>query len=401
MRLLWLAVLSTLLLVACGGGGGSSHQASATEPVVQVTPPTSGNVDDEDQSEEEQTGDTTEGQPPAEGEIALVRDIATEYFRVTNAGFHRASIDETHDEWFYPGPEDRNPAGRFVLVPNSAVAGDFNGDGYEDFAIIWAIFPHTLPRETFVGPSIFINDKKGGFERENSNVDGSTPLRHMLYRSIAADFNGDGNDDLLMGSMGLVFQIPEGQRYEWEPLGYMLSNDDGMLEDASHLIEGQENGEPPENYNFAHDLAVGDFDGDGDLDFYTGKALFFNRGDGSFENRSELLPQDARKADFAMSSVGADFDNDGTDDLVVAWADPHAERYLFLSNGRGISESEATRLPDGTFGVDNTKSNFISAGDINNDGLIDIIIAETRREPYYVGRHIQILVNRGDGNFAD
>jgi len=101
-----------------------------------------------------------------------------------------------------------------------------------------------------------------------------------------------------------------------------------------------------------------------------------------------------------MSSATGDFDGDGIKDLVVAYAEG-SPRFMFLSNGSGISSARTVTLPDGTFGRMNTKSNYISTADINRDGRIDILIAETRALPYYVGRRIQILINQGNGVFAD
>ena len=48
------------------------------------------------------------------------------------------------------------------------VVGDFNGDGYEDFAVAWALFPHTLePDQKVNAPiNIFINNGEGRFEED-------------------------------------------------------------------------------------------------------------------------------------------------------------------------------------------------------------------------------------------
>ena len=43
-------------------------------------------------------------------------------------------------------------------------------------------------------------------------------------------------------------------------------------------------------------------------------------------------------------------------------------------------------------------SNF---GDLDGDGDIDLIIGNTRENPYYDGRKVSILLNDGAGNFSD
>ncbi len=103
-----------------------------------------------------------------------------------------------------------------------------------------------------------------------------------------------------------------------------------------------------------------------------------------------------------MSSLIADFDDDGIGDLVVGRSDPNSEVWLYLSNG----ESDLVRrsidfLPEGRFGMENTKHNHMAASDLDGDGDRDIVIGQTRADPYYQGRELQILINDGEGNFTD
>ena len=43
----------------------------------------------------------------------------------------------------------------------------------------------------------------------------------------------------------------------------------------------------------------------------------------------------------------------------------------------------------------------MDASDLDGDGDQDIVIGQTRAQPYYEGRELQILMNDGDGNFID
>ena len=91
---------------------------------------------------------------------------------------------------------------------------------------------------------------------------------HMAYRTKIADFNGDGLDDIISSSMGVIQRLPGQDPYtRWERIPLLLSLGDGRFYDASSNIEGQEdNISPPEGHSFGHELSIGDVDGDGDID---------------------------------------------------------------------------------------------------------------------------------------
>ncbi|MEY4849965.1 MAG: hypothetical protein RLZZ331_969, partial [Pseudomonadota bacterium] len=235
------------------------------------------------------------------------------------------------------------------------VTGDFNGDGLEDLAVIWVAFPHTVFREAPVYPQIFLNRGDGTLGPANEIISGPLPNRHMNYRTHAADFNGDGRDDLVIASMAQGAQKnPVANADLREPITLLLSTPSGKMVDASRNIQGQEQGGVPEGYSFGHDMSVGDLDGDGDIDFYTNKVLMLNDGKGFFTLASGRMPEEARSFSYVMSSGMGDLDGDGIDDLVVAYAEGYG-RYAFLSNGKGVEGARVIRLPEGPYGLENTK----------------------------------------------
>lgn len=108
-----------------------------------------------------------------------------------------------------------------------------------------------------------------------------------------------------------------------------------------------------------------------------------------------------------MSSAIGDLDNDGIGDLVVGIADGQTgadirSGWIFLSDNSGsLASGRQVPLAVGNYGLANTKHNSMTLADINDDGRLDILIGQTRAEPYYSGRSVQLLVNRGNGEFVD
>ncbi len=67
---------------------------------------------------------------------------------------------------------------------------------------------------------------------------------------------------------------------------------------------------------------------------------------------------------------------------------------LFIS----VSLFSQNKLAYRLFDIKGKKVSYI---DFNNDGLLDIVLASTKHDPYYDGRMIQFFVNNGDGTFGD
>ena len=333
----------------------------------------------------------------------------TKDYAVFNFGFDSIQTNEPYTQILcYPKPTDCSDRdGLFTSDMHNSQTGDFNGDGWEDLVVSWAVFPHTLLSEkTDSTVQIYLNDGTGRLFKDNTIYeDGAPPSRHMSYRIVVADFNNDGIDDIFSGSMILLERIPGGGYIkEHEPHVLLLSNPSGSMTDASNLIENRFE-------NFAHDASAGDINQDGYIDIFSGRQLFLNHGGKAFGDISNTLPDEWRhnwqKYSYLMSSLVDDFNSDGFDDVIAFWADnessqdaPHAE--ILLSNGTDkIGDWKVKTLPEGFFGRGSTKFNYAVASDIDYDGDLDIALATTRANPYYVGRHIQLLINDGQGNFID
>ncbi len=180
--------------------------------------------------------------------------------RPSNDFWHqdRSGIPETAEEWDYFGE---------VLA-----VGDFDSDGHDDLAI-------GVPLENVGSPEI-INagcvhvmygsptglDATGNdfFHQDSADIGSLAEEGDGFGESLAAgDFNGDGHDDLAIGSpsedwnqdnTGIVQVV-------WGSSSGLFGPDELWREDLLDEFGGDEEGD-----KFGWALAAGDFDGDGDDD---------------------------------------------------------------------------------------------------------------------------------------
>jgi FG-GAP-like repeat len=141
------------------------------------------------------------------------------------------------------------------------------------------------------------------------------------------------------------------------------------------------------------DVRAADLDGDGDLDIvlaneFQSNTILLNNGNGVFTNgTSGNLPQPVRDSeDVAI----ADFDNDGDLDLVFCSEDDVTLGFtnvheFYLNNGTGDFNTAAFQLPD-------SEANAVIGADINNDSLPDLLFGNNGFN--------SVLINNGDGSFT-
>jgi len=155
-----------------------------------------------------------------------------------------------------------------------------------------------------------------------------------------------------------------------------------------------------------HDLALGDLDGDGDLDIFFGNStgvantVWLNQGgqqggaEGVFANSGQLLGNSHTRG----VALG-DLDGDGDLDAFVANRNAQANR-VWINQG-GVQGGTGGQFVDSDQLLGSSTSYDVELGDLDGDGDLDAFVANqefvtaTTREPNIV------WVNDGSGTFSD
>lgn len=151
-------------------------------------------------------------------------------------------------------------------------------------------------------------------------------------------------------------------------------------------------------------IAAADFDDDGDVDLFVPNAagfpnqLYRNVGNGSFEEIAAQAGLDNVLR--ARAAVWFDYDGDQRLDLLVAgdcWGDCQMQQRLWLyrqvADAQFVDTTAAAGL-DVFLAAQEAHQGGIAAGDINNDGYLDVVLG------IWAGDAI-VLLNNTDGTFTD
>jgi hypothetical protein len=204
----------------------------------------------------------------------------------------------------------------------------------------------------------------------------SNPLGTVTNSTLAAivvgDFNGDGIPDLAVACGGTNAEQDNGT------VTVLLGNGKGAFQATA---ENPPTGVDPQA------LAVGDFNGDGNLDLAVANAggtvtVLLGNGDGTFKASTVNLP--TLSSPWAI--VVGDFNGDGIPDLAVANIGNDSIAVL-LGNGDGTFTATAVNPSTGG------GSTGIAVADFNGDGIQDLAVVNTSDST------VTVLLGNGDGTF--
>jgi hypothetical protein len=277
--------------------------------------------------------------------------------------FSPAQIVSAEDITWAESPEGLPDTGTYFGVD----FGDVNNDGNLD----------CVGASDGMGIRVFLGDGNGGWTPIASH-----PKTDGGYGDVVlGDYDSDGNLDIFAGS----------------PANH-VSNPTGI-----HVFKGDGSGGFTEVDSATTTLPtsgkwrgvdVGDVNSDGHLDlaatagYHTSDGLHVYLGDGTgkFSDNSSGLPTNE---DRGSAVVLADFNNDGT--LDVAAGGPN-QVSVFLGNA-GFDGSMT--WTDSSSGLPSQRFTGISKGDVDNDGLSDLIISS-----YNAGSGVGLQVYKNNNNGA-
>ncbi len=305
-----------------------------------------------------------------------------------------------------PPPPDTtevpDPSGKgFTDITASSLTGGYSASGYGQGSSFGDIdkdgwFDLFVSNGTSYGPMpdlLYMNEGNGTFSEEAAAR--GTQSRGLTKAILLADFDNDADLDAFFGNVPLEAGDPAGINALYFNNGSGYFNEGGA---AAGLVQ------TPKTSNGSVAL---DMEGDGDLDLFVVTSgelneLYENDGSGRFtlvQRGAEGSVEDTQYFGRQGASAG-DVDNDGDIDIYICRRQEStsqaAPNWLFINDGSGRFTEEAAARNAAI----NGRSHGATFADIDNDGDLDLFVVNylltTGNVPL-----LNVLINDGTGHFID
>lgn len=243
---------------------------------------------------------------------------------------------------------------------------DYNNDGWEDVFV--TDYTNNKPNV------LYQNNGDGTFSKALNAGSIVTDLGGSVS-STWADYDNDGDMDVFVsnntGATNALYQ----------------NNGDETFTKKTSSILSQYGG-------YCHNASWADYDNDGHLDLFVSEymptrfnLLYHNNGDGTFSlTTNNPISQEAA---YSIGATWGDYDNDGDLDLFVPNTN-NQPNSLYKNDGDG----KFTRILNGAIVTDANNSVGSSWGDYDNDGYLDLFVANSGNQ------NNCLYKNNQDGSFT-
>lgn len=275
---------------------------------------------------------------------------------------------------------------------DSVVAADLNGDGKLDLVLANACKGvDYLTCDDLSGEvDVLLGSGDGTFQPAVTYSTGA----YVAYSVAVGDLNGDGIPELVVANYcgTLEYGGCDGQH---GAVSVLLGNGDGTFQPAATYDSGGKG---------AYSVVIGDLNGDGIPDLAVTNtydqagingsvSVLLGNGDGTFKSAASY-----NTGGYVATSVAiGDVNGDGIPDLIVANFAQDQSAYGFA--GVLLGNGDGTFQPAVLYGSGAEGAYSVALGDLNGDGILDLVVSDGGEAGTRKHSIVGVLLGNGDGTF--